>query len=53
MLPARAAAGVHRATMTALTVIFIFVIFQFLAASRRAFRAPPQSATKVFPVRLA
>jgi hypothetical protein len=37
MLSARAAAGVHRATMSALIVIFVFVIFQFLAPSRRAF----------------
>jgi hypothetical protein len=40
MLSMRAAAGVHRATMSAFIVIFVFVIFQFLAASRRAFQAP-------------
>ena len=46
MLSARAAAGVHRATMSALIAIFVFVIFQFLAASRPAFQAPPWSAKK-------
>jgi hypothetical protein len=35
-----ATAGVHRTAMSALIVIFVFVIFQFLAASRRAFQAP-------------
>jgi hypothetical protein len=40
MLSARAAAGVRRATMSALIVIFVFVIFQFLATSRPAFQAP-------------
>jgi hypothetical protein len=35
-----AAAGVRRATMSALIVIFVFVIFQFLATSRPAFQAP-------------
>jgi hypothetical protein len=30
-----------QATMSALIAIFVFVIFQFLAASRRAFQAPP------------
>jgi hypothetical protein len=38
---ARAAVGVHRGTMSALIAIFVFVIFKFLAASRRAFQAPP------------